>query len=58
MFMMQLSNISQFLFKLSTYEMTDVENQFPAFFFSFLRDYGALKIDVPSSTPANNISNV
>jgi hypothetical protein len=38
--------------------MTDVENQFPAFFFSFLRDYGALKIDVPSSTPANNISNV
>ena len=54
---MQLSDISQFLSKLSTYVMTDAENQFPETFFSFLRDYCALKIDVPSSTPGNNISN-
>lgn len=54
---MQLSDISQFLSMLSTYVMTDDENQFPVFFFSFLRDYGALKIDVPSSNPPNNISN-
>ncbi|MDN3550207.1 acyl-CoA dehydrogenase family protein [Mucilaginibacter aquaedulcis] len=55
--MMKLSNNAQILSKLSTYVMTDAENQFPEIFFSFLRDNNALKIDIPISKPGNNISN-
>lgn len=55
--MNQLPHVSQFLYRLSTYVMTDSESQFPVNFFSFLREFGVLKIDLPATTPPNNISN-